>query len=1695
MKKRRGIAIFLAALFIFNALPFIKTDMEVMAAPGSENFQVSFKQNLVVSPNSSTPSINTLSQNVPSDAFNLSFAPKMNVDSEYTISYLLNTETKIEFNLKYNSTLDKMQGRFRLFLWRNNAWEQQNFAPKIYFSASEGFVDPAVYMTNAMKTCNIFSEGTADKYYFEFSKNGGLCFEFGVHKVYFLIDSNGNFHYTAGRLTKGFIYNFYLIDNKENKLAASATGYTGINQDRIDFIPIVSDMDGVITNSANFNSNALKNESYVLDYAAGEYPAAASRPANAGMAIRFDEPMVYDYKDMPADGAPMTAADDEPTIITPEAADIEIEMEIWMYHNQGIPKDKIIITIDNMQALKDIGPKDDSAKFTKTVPFTANTPLAKVSVTAPLNAGNINGSSYISFLAGTGGTSSNPHRRGQIILNNLLPGIIFDSIAINSSIHKERTTQGEQKTAAGVTKESAEKNFYGKAFTFLEYSLLYDGMKFTLQFKPYPGFEGVYQIKAGSSTHEPYSDGTGFVSVELDPSPSTYQIRFAPDSMQTGGVAEFNIYSEKVQFDPANASIELGAGQKFKIDNYQLKPKEVHDSTDPFGSSGLLDLDVSWQIGLQSAISSMYSQSSPLILKYSLQKSSTGEKADSENFAHVYFVITKDGSGKYNYTYDIFDTDLDEDDFIDPLFDPNSNAAHLINSGTGTLKEDGTMFKVAVEIKDIPAKKSPADGTAHFYYEKIYFLCAETQSYPKSNMEKKSNFASMSLSDITQGVVPPVRNLKKNDYLEENKGLEEFKISWSLSADQLNNYFLKTPYVPEEATYNFNMFISQDEATMKKVASLSKEDLLTYIDGGAIGGLSAPNAQNIKTYSDSDIGEDSSFSYELTSGNLADLRNNEVLLLTDLRASRTRMAAGGDTSWAMEVTKLDKNQTYYVYINLDISHYRDVTASPLDLLDRQISALSVLLGITTKGEAAPPDGTDKRPAAPVVEIKDVNIDSATVFWKHADIAAAGEELYYEVIKTRTNPIKSKFVDTFTDDFSSLYASIKADMPGTEITAFKVDPDSGGSVELLFGTGTSSSLYDLTVTDKGVQIMDKDLTSNEIYYYYVRTVRVISTGKKMVSIFNYNTFTTRPVSAPINLVIKGKGEAEFDPYHEFVINFDAPLTNLDALGVDYNIELALKVDEAEFSVPVVIDAAALKANNPKAGAQPGFFNFTYKVTGLEPGTMYNVRVRLVNTKTKDTSAWSNTVVTRTDLDQEAYNDKHTGDAWKDRYREMLNILMKDAYWITQDTAGGFSAVYRPTMFADVMNGGTDSRIMLPTGNAETNKLTYFIPAQALVSANGASKGFVSSYKNVEIIISPNSVNTETNDTVIEMVNRIEKKQISDYYLKVSIEYKDYKQTVLNNPALSENIIVSFELVGSNEKISIYDNKVLAEYLKLIEEEITSDDVDKRIMDMVKAETQAEEFVTYINNMSKIFRNKLISYANTEHKKTMGSSVSIKALDVPMILFLKEADVTTDVKGYKWESQWVTQDTFGMGSGKGFYSSTPGSFIFAGFKINIPGIENVPNALTAYTIIGKYGLTDFLGYEGSINLDGIVTRDKVLNCAARMMGAPHGANPVEYLKGRGYNVAGTGMQSAATLQETIYLTMTIYEAKTKTKVETLQVKNFNILNGITGINDKYKPHIRAANDLGIYNAANMIPRSTLTVRQLLDMLTALDKRANL
>jgi hypothetical protein len=1674
---KKFIAGLMAFIFIFNGFPF--SLVQVYAAY-SEDFQLNsrFDMNLKTISASDSPIINGILTDVPADTVTLDFSLKnMTIGEDLVLNYALDRNTFIKLILNKDND-EYITTRFEMLKYEGATWNPAVFDPLVYSSRASNYVKAELYESGDGDAHQLIRE-PADPaqpltgYSFKFKEDQGFSFKLGSMSISFKhTKGTDNFTFTTNQIKKGFVYNFILTDKTGAIFNSSnqAKVYSGISQDTIDFIPLANDTAGgyaVIKNDTNDTITSLKNNNYVLNYSetGNIFPAGE----DVAMAVRFDMPMelpTASFLSTPPTG-PIT-----PAIVNNTTYDIDFTLLIK--HNlKAYDEGKLYIN-----NILDLTAKAyaDAFEIAETTNTTSTPATIKGQFDNPVKTAG--------GPVSTARLLEKNNTRAEIVLKDLKPGMLFN-IQVKS----------ELKNTVGTEKITNSAGFYtplGTAFTFLEYRFVYDGVEFKMQFDPYSGHSGGYRITAKDGiTQIQTSSGNIPITAPINRLlKDDFIIEFMPG--YAGDTFIGIIYSEWSSFNAKEAPLELGAAREFTVESHNLKALPSYDPGESYGSRGTLDMTLSWQLAFADAIKNEINkqtqpQDKKFNVSYNLLKSLENNHEKALPFAHVVLEIFPDLSDNdvYKAKYEIYD-------IADIENGAPKAGANPVYEDTSTLEIKDERFVVAIDLKDIPAERrtGTVENTAgyKFIYKNIYYLGAETLP-PTTGIKKISTFDTMTLSDITDMEIPPLKNLRS---VPESLGETSFEMRWSVSGEQLRDYYKSFPFDMDKDNFKYHIFVSHDENAIKKLSGKKYEDILSMVNSFD---YAAPVPAGTSDYT-----------VEFSQSQLNNLRDGKVLHIKDLEENNKAdfleaVEDGLDFTKSISFLGTDKNQTYYIYALFEIDHM-DIEKDPDEELPPKYSKLSPLFGITTKGDKAPPDGTDKRPPAPAVSIKDVAIDSMTAYWKHADRPAEGssEKIYYEVIRTKGKQIDSKYLDSY-EAFDDFYKRLSNEMPDTEKVFLITDTEEGLKPPKIFDgrnyTDSSADKMEVLTTKAEVELRDKSLSSNSIYFYYVRTVRVVTdeegNTKKIVSVWNYNTGTTSTVGIPINLKAESSASG-YDPKTEMIITFDAPLASLTALGTEYGLQYSIKEDDGDYGSPVTMDHSVLK-NAAKEAALKGYFSFSYKISGLKPNTMYSIRVRLINLKSSDTSMWSNIAVSKTHMDQDDYfNDKEVG-SWLDYYKENLTALFKNNYWVTQNAKNKFSAVYRPTMFESLLSGTTGTGIEMPTGIFESGSLTYYIPASSIAQANSAQKGFVLEKGNLQIIASPDMVNTDLNESIKKLTDRIAKNDIKDYYVVMNIEFRAYSQSINGQNPLSENMVINLSVEGSTIASATWDNERLAEYLEKIESEAKSESVRKRISSMIENKSANEDIVKYISSLVSDFEKDMVKKNEASFKKTLKLRERLQVFDGTMIMVLRAEQPGLQASGYRLDSVSTPLQTIAYGTGKAFYVNSPGSYIFAGLVIDLQGMPNQPNAGTTYAIVGKYGLSEFLGYNGSINTAQNASRKALLGSAARMAGAPQGSDPIQFFKTKGYNISGAGLDNIATNQETIYIIMAVYEAKTNTKVSTLKVRNYGVLNGVSGINETYKKSIYAAHELGIYTEKPFAPRGPVSIKNLLDMLTRLDSRANL
>lgn len=1685
MKKL--LAKIMVLVLVFNMIPdFLLTQM-VFGATTNLNIQAAYDKNLASQVGTDSPGLNTTPALIPKNLVTLDFSSDYtNINTGITLNYAVNENTIVKVKFLINDT-NYYEVHPEIWKFASGAWAKSPFQPMVYSTVSNNtFADAFTYATSKtnlsdhqlLDTSNQIPTAAASTtdYHFKIKKNEGIGFKYDNLEVYLRHNAVTNmFTYTTNMIHGGYVYDFVLTDAAAPAVPAPTASnqvkvYTGLNMDRVDFIPLANRAAGgySILNNTTYNDvSPIKNNKYVLNNPTAADPASA----DVGMAIRFDEPMAYDLSNylsgMASNSVPVNQVN---------SGNYKVSFNLKMNHNLEAVNSSMRLELPNILHSS----LTTTPKVVTTVGGQLYTTLPPIMATSA--------DCRVRYVATP---PTGQPRRIEIRMLNLLDGMLFDNVIIQSSL--EQVAPSSEKIANNIAGNTVP---FGKAFTFLKYAFLYDGVDFKIEFTPYRGYSGAYRLVKSPNASPTYIsamvESQGYISINLtDLLQDEYYVEFLPDSIASVGNLGWDnaIYSETSFYAPLDAPLVPGPARNFKIEDYILKAKPYYVSDTQFGTTGLLDLKLSWQIAYEFAVKRWFTLNpgtpgspSHLDVDYNLVKSFTDTKEDSVEYAHVKLQIKENpaGSGFYEADYQIYDI-ADEGSY---------GSATPLATGTVPLVVEDLRLKIELDIEKIPAERSINASINlkeyKFYYEKIYYLGVETLPPALNNVKKMSLFDSMTLSDIIPMEVPPVRDLKESDNLKDTTKLG---FSWAIPSEQLHHYYRRYSYLPENDIYRYNILISQDEDAIKALASKSYDQISSSLD----------------KYSYVSTAGDGHFNIGLSNDQLSKLRDDKVILIEEVQeniSSETTEFADAvknkiDFRKSVQVLNADKNQKYYVYVILEILHeYEDASLVPQHKI-RQ-SKVSNLLGITTKDDKNPPDGEDKRPPAPKIEIKDIEIDTATVFWQYADKPAAGsnEIIYYEIIRTRGAQIDEKYMDTY-ENMTDFYKILKDKMPGTEKEFLRTPlAGAGNPPEVFNGTSFSPSQqadYEITYTTEELLIKDKTLSSNSIYFYYVRTVKITNGGKTIYSVWNNATCTTFTVAPPIDLKVETEATG-YDPKTEIVISFDAPLTNLSTLGTEYDLEYAIKEDNGDYSLPIQMNASTLK-QNASDSLKEDYIHFIYKLSGLKPNTSYSIKVRLINIKSKDTSVWSNVVITRTQMDQEGYfNDKEV-DAWMDYYKEQLSLLIQKDYWVTQTSNSKFTAVYRPSMFAELTESSDTAAIITPVGNVEKGTLTYYIDASSFAKANVSKIGFSIANTDVHVTTFPNIINLDLSEDVKKMTDKISKDNLKDYYVVITVEFKNYTNKINNADPLTPEISLRLSLSGSNKGAVDWDNGRLLEFINLIEGEMKKTAVRKRIYDMLESKKSNEDILKYVTGLVDTFEKNMASKNESAFKKVIKNTDRIQNFDTYAVIGLKNHDPALAVQGYSLTPSPAQMELIQYGAGKALYARASGSYIFAGARIVLQGFPNQPNQGITYGIISKYGLTDFLGNGGNIDTASNATRIMVLNSAVRMMGAPNGSDPVQYLKSKGYNISGANTDSIATAQETIHLVMAVYEIKTNTKASSIKVRNYAVLANVSGINQQYKQSIYAAYEIGLYGKTPFQPKNAVTIKELLDMLTALDNRAKL
>ncbi|MCL1936633.1 MAG: hypothetical protein FWF57_09710 [Defluviitaleaceae bacterium] len=863
-------------------------------------------------------------------------------------------------------------------------------------------------------------------------------------------------------------------------------------------------------------------------------------------------------------------------------------------------------------------------------------------------------------------------------------------------------------------------------------------------------------------------------------------------------------------------------------------------------------------------------------------------------------------------------------------------------------------------------------------------------------------------------------------------------------------------------------------------------------------------------------------------GNLRDaLRNGNIVAITGINVERSDLQdILLDTNLepvniTLTLDGLDENQEYFVVLDTIIRQRGSAidNNNQVPLYVANASVFSNLSSIITDGTLQLPDGANQYPSAPNLRVEDYGMDYAILEWDRIPYTPSmtdgyAERIEYELIRVRAPQPTVNFMNNRAD-LSAIWQLLypqHAPIPAS-LTAFRMinSNDASRTIQAFDGSNwsnapatvnyTSETTYNPNTGVGVVSVRDNGLASNTAYFYYLRAVRVIyfngTEVRRLNSIFANNTVTTTISGAPINLVIEGG--REFDRQREVMISFVAPVATLENIrNNNIRFQYQIQIDNGEWGEPQYLDSNFLLAsgNNERReitinGEESYHHWFLYHIrAGIEPGRLHNVRVRMVQTlnEGRSYSIWSNTGVWLADTDTaQNEEDRITGD-WLDHLREELYKLLRSPYLRMRDDNGAFHVVLRPSLFAEMVNSAVGGQIVLPFNMA--TQTSYYIPASSFITFVNNELSFVIQGNHMQIVIPHNAIDINNNGAIINAVQALRANQIEDYLVRVNINWSIMPQ-IHGLDTITPVADILFTLVSVDENLGIWEQYTI-EYLADRIDDLSS--LEMYVNNIIEAiRNDADNFVLQRHTLN------IIEYAEREFVDTVRNSFnSIRAnrpqlpvvFDSPLMLSVNNSGGTLSaVEPFHFVNNMWARVATSFNNGSSVFAAHPGSFVFTGREINIPGVGS--GAANTMGIVARHGLDEFFnGADGVININDTATRGMLVESVARMLGATRGTNANTWLRNNGISLPPGNANMPISTGEALHMIMLVYSERLNTPVENIRITNFAPTNGLT-LNPAFATSFRAAIEIGLYRETDLQPNASISIGELLDVLTNLDR----
>lgn len=1232
----------------------------------------------------------------------------------------------------------------------------------------------------------------------------------------------------------------------------------------------------------------------------------------------------------------------------------------------------------------------------------------------------------------------------------------------------------------------------GSAYTHLKYKVIAKGpSSFYIEIQPFKNRNGFYTVFDGTSkdnlnkafTYEERNDGENTISIPIDlnianANDKYFRIDFTfypPDNDKK----QITLKSQVLHYKAFEQDIRIGVPKNLEILNSSI----IKDDN---GKENLF-LTLKWDIASKETLDYLLknygynNDNDKLKITYDFYK---GEKPDG--------IDTKNGFIGVDLT---FNDKNDLTKITGALTTAYNGKVDLINAKTlinprNSIVSAEAKFKIPVEDKNNNTNQTGAI----LFYPNTYFIATEGTykiTLKDVNPTKEETFktgvslsTNLTLDGVEMIAVPEPQNLKvlKETIDKHNFSIQYDTLKFETEGDLLYKYneiMLKTiDRMLTKDSISYDFYITQDKNLFDELLKLKKDEQIPESIKSKIKDLNITETMGID-------GLDVDFK---KNDIINTLRTKGIVKISDIKQDITL------PNQKINFKGLDENETYYVIGKTIVTPYKltDGVNKPLEN-SKDSSTFSNIVTATTINPQNPSEN-EKVPSAPTKFVaEDITLNSVDLVWDRVkdnlppleDGSTPKSTLEYQFIKTRGEQLPDAFLkskDSYEKTWQGQYLKDVKNKYGLKTDKDELYEFDGEKVQFS-NTVADKERYEY-INWEGTEgrIKDKTLSTNQIYFYYIRTVRIDEKNNEVYSVWVPLTFTTKNTTGPTNLRVEPK--ADYNKKSEVVISFDIPKMDPSLIGTEYDLQYSIKSDLGEWSQDKTMPKDKLSFKENDDGKT---MKVLYKITGLKSGTMYTIRVRMLNKPLDAPSMYSNEVEHRTDADNTENDYDQDVENWENHFKDLIEELKNQPYWFSKDTSSNTVVYYRPQYFDKIMATTNNSIIELVSGKGGSYK-EYYLPASAVISAFDNNKGFKISYNEADVIFSAKTINPYDNDVIKKVAEELSSKSgnIKDYFIKLSVDFKNNKYIIDGSDSLGPSALITLSVVGTKDTIATLDQNMIDYIDKLLKIKEFSKDVKDKIKELIKNKTDNKIMVQEIGKMVDSFKSKFGDELGKDLNSLLRKTSHIQYLTGD-IIFVYTLPVDISIAGYKKsQGNWISADVKDYLGKKAIYTKETGEYIFAGKKLVINGAGNLPNGNEMTSIVVKYGLDDFLGKDGNINLRAPITRRAAIGSLARIAGANKTQDPTEFFKTKGIVLSTRNMDNNITSEEAVHITMKVYEMRSGKKLETIKIRNYNLTSNIKNINKNYKKSIQVAFEIGIYNNQNMVAKGTITVQEFLQSL---------